>query len=168
MKTETKKSKKLNKALSVTFNIIVILVGLYGIFASLTGGMKYIKSPDKRTVNANVISVDYRYEKDDDGGITGEKWTAKLRYTVDGKTYTAKKTFSSEIYSGETVRIGVYKTSKGEYKVSNPSGVGFIVFTSVLLIGIVGLITENKGRKKKKPNNAKQTAKTDREKKEES
>ncbi len=165
MKAEAKKfkNKKLKKILFVAFDIIVILVGLYGLFVSLTGGMEYINSPDKRTVNADVISVDHRYEKDDDGDIAREKWTAKLSYTVDGKTYTAKKTFSSKTYSGETVRIEVYKTSKGEYKASGSNGVGVVIFSSVLLIGTVGLITEGKNKKKKKTNNTKQAAKTDKE-----
>ena len=148
-----------NKIIFLILEIVLVLAGLYGIFVSLTGGMEYVNSPDKRIINAEVISVKHTYEKDDDGDITSEKWAATLRYTVDGKEYTTKKTYSTETYSGETVQIEVYKTSKGEYKVSGTSTFGFVISASVLLYGTIGLITENKNRKKGKATTAKQNKK---------
>lgn len=148
-KKQKTKSKKGNIILFVVIDIVLVLVGVYGIFVSSTGGMEYINSPDKRIVNAKVVSVKHTYDKDDDGDITGEKWIATLRYTVDDKEYKTKVQYSTETYRGETVRIEVYKTSKGEFKVSGTSTIGFIISASVLLFGTVGLITENKERKNK-------------------
>ena len=159
MKSKKQKSKRKNKIIFIILEIVLVLAGLYGIFVSLTGGMEYVNSPDKRIINAEVISVKHTYEKDDDGDITSEKWAATLRYTVDGKEYTTKKTYSTETYSGETVRIEVYKTSKGEYKVSGTSTFGFVISASVLLFGAIGLTTENKNRKKGKSNTAKKNEK---------
>ena len=159
MKSKKQKSKRENKIFFLVLDIVLVLAGLYGIFVSLTGGMEYVNSPDKRIINAEVISVKHTYEKDDDGDITSEKWAATLRYTVDGKEYTTKKTYSTETYSGETVRIEVYKTSKGEYKVSGTSTFGFVISASVLLFGAIGLTTENKNRKKGKSNTAKKNEK---------
>ena len=156
MKSKEQKSKRKNTILFLAVDIALVLAGLYGIFVSLTGGMEYVNSPDKRIVNAEVISVKHTFEKDDDGDLTGEKWTATLRYTVDGKEYTTKGTYSTETYSGETVQIEVYKTSKGEYKVSSPSTLGFVLSAAVLLFGTMGLITENKSRQKKKAKITKQ------------
>ena len=159
MKSKKQKSKRENKIFFLVLDIVLVLAGLYGIFVSLTGGMEYVNSPDKRIINAEVISVKHTYEKDDDGDITSEKWAATLRYTVDGKEYTTKKTYSTETYSGETVQIEVYKTSKGEYKVSGTSTFGFVISASVLLFGAIGLTTENKNRKKGKSNTAKKNEK---------
>ena len=159
MKSKKPKSKRENKIFFLVLDIVLVLAGLYGIFVSLTGGMEYVNSPDKRIINAEVISVKHTYEKDDDGDITSEKWAATLRYTVDGKEYTTKKTYSTETYSGETVQIEVYKTSKGEYKVSGTSTFGFVISASVLLFGAIGLTTENKNRKKGKSNTAKKNEK---------
>ena len=159
MKSKKQKSKRKNKIIFIILEIVLVLAGLYGIFVSLTGGMEYVNSPDKRIVNAEVISVKHTYERDDAGDITREKWAATLRYTVDGKEYTTKGTYSTETYSGEIVRIEVYKTSKGEYKVSGTSTFGFVISASVLLYGTIGLITENKNRKKGKATTAKQNKK---------
>ena len=159
MKSKKQKSKRENKIFFLVLDIVLVLAGLYGIFVSLTGGMEYVNSPDKRIINAEVISVKHTYEKDDDGDITSEKWVATLRYTVDGKEYTTKKTYSTETYSGETVQIEVYKTSKGEYKVSGTSTFGFVISASVLLFGAIGLITENKDRNKNNANAAKKNEK---------
>ena len=155
MKSKEQKSKRKNTILFLVFDIALILAGLYGIFVSLTGGMEYVNSPDKRIVNAEVVRVEYTFRRDDDGDVTGEKWKATLQYTVDGKSYTAKKVFSTKTYNGETVSIEVYKTSKGEYKVSSPSTLGFVLSAAVLLFGTMGLITENKSRQKKKAQEAK-------------
>ena len=154
MKSKKQKSKKKNILYFLALDIALVLAGLYGIFVSLTGGMEYVNSPDKRIVDAEVVSVKHTYKRDDDGDITREEWAATLRYTVDGKEYTTKKTYSTETYSGETVRIEVYKTSTGEYKASGTSTFGFIISASVLLFGTMGLITENKDRKKGKANTA--------------
>ena len=159
MKSKEQNSKRKNTILFLVVDIALVLAGLYGIFVSLTGGMEYVNSPDKRIINAEVISVKHTFERDDDGDLTGEKWTATLRYTVDGKEYTTKGTYSTETYSGETVQIEVYKTSKGEYKVSSPSTLGFVLSAAVLLFGTMGLITENKSRQKKKAKITKQNQK---------
>ena len=148
MKSKKQKAKRKNKIFFLVLSIVLVLAGLYGIFVSLTGGMEYVNSPDKRTVNADVVRVKHTYEKDDDGDITNEKWTATLRYTVEGQEYTTKKTYSTETYSGETVRIEVYKGKAGEYKASGSSTFGFIISASVLLFGISGLNIERKNRKR--------------------
>lgn len=159
MKSKNQKSKRKNKIFFLVLDIVLVLAGLYGIFVSMTGGMEYVNSPDKRIVNAEVTRVKHTYEKDDDGDITGEKWAATLRYTVDGKEYTVKRTFSTETYRGETVRIEVYKTSTGEYKASGTSTFGFIISASVLLFGVVGLMTEKAESRKGKANTAKRNKK---------
>lgn len=157
-KSSEKDSKKKNTILFLIFDIVAVICGLYGAFVSLTGGMGYINSPDIRTVEADVVSVDIRYEKDDNGYDKGE-WIAYLSYTVDGREYTAKKKFLTKVYSGETVDIEVYKAPNGEYKMSDPNVLGVIVSVAVLIIGITGLISENKERNKKKAKKAMQNVK---------
>lgn len=151
MKQKTAQNENRKKAVkSRLFCIALILIGLYGLFASLTGGMQYINSSDKRVVSADVIRVNHIYEKDDDGDITQEKWKATLRYTVDGKEYTAKATYSTETYRGETVQLEVYKTLNGKYKVAAPNTLGCILSASVVLFGSVNMFAENKGKPRKK------------------
>ncbi len=143
-------SERKNTVFFIILGIALVLGGLYGLFVSLTGGAEYINSQDKRTVIATVTGVKHTFDRDDDGNVSGEKWKATLRYTVDGNEYTAKKTFSTETYNGETVQLEVYKVSTGEYKVSEPNVLGFIISAAVLLFGTVILVEENKDRKKKK------------------
>lgn len=151
MKQKTTQNENRKKAVkSRLFCIALILIGLYGLFASLTGGMQYINSSDKRVVSADVISVNHTYEKDDDGDITREKWRATLSYTVDGKEYTARATYSTETYSGETVQLEVYKTLNGKYKVAAPNTLGCILSASVVFFGAVNVFAANKGKPRKK------------------
>ena len=116
MKSKEQKSKRKNTILFLVFDIAPVLAGLYGIFVSLTGGMEYVNSPDKRIVNAEVISVKHTYERDDDGDLTGEKWTATLRYTVDGKEYKTQKLkrFGYDLYVAED--IGLIAFTQDDYK----------------------------------------------------
>ncbi len=161
MKNKKQKAERKNTILFLVIDIVAVLAGLYGVFVSLTGGMGYINSPDKRFVDAEVVNVRHTYEKDDDGSITGEKWKATLRYTVGGETYTTKRTYSVETYRGETVSIEVYKTPSGKYKESKPNTLAVILSVSILIIGVTGLIEENKERQKKKEQQAKAKIKKD-------
>lgn len=150
------KEKKKNTVQYVVLGIIVVFVGLYGIYISLMGGMGYVNSSDKQTVQAEVTSVKHRFDKD----YTEEMWEAKLSYTIDDKTYTIGKTYGSETYIGEHIWIDVYKTSKGEYKAAKaPSALGVVISTSILVFGAVILMEENKSRKKKRANSKKQDLK---------
>ena len=144
MNKKTQKATRKSSVISLIVGFGLIFLGIYGVFVSLTGGMEYINSPDIRTINAEVISVKHTYEKDDDGDITREKWTATLSYTIDGKEYTTKRTYSTKTYSGETVQIEVYKTSKGEYKVSSTNPFGVVLSISALIFGSTTLSTRRK------------------------
>ena len=161
MKNKKQKTKRKNTVLFLIIEIVAVLAGLYGVFVGLTGGMGYINSPDKRYVDAEVVNVRHTYEKDDGGSITSEKWNTTLRYTIGGETYTTKRTYSVETYSGETVLIEVYKTPSGEYKESKPNTLALILSVSILIIGVTGLIAENKERQKKKVQQAKAKIKRD-------
>ncbi len=130
---QTKKGKTLT--FSIVFAAVFILLGLYGLFTTLTGGRAYRKSSDVRVVDAVVTRVEHSYRKDDDGDITDEKWKATLSFTVDGKTYTGKKTFGTKTYSGETVSVEVYRTAKGDYKLSSTNTFGFILSVASLVFG---------------------------------
>ena len=155
------KAKQENAIKYVIIGIIVVFVGLYGIYVSLMGGFGYVNSSDKQTVRAEVTSVKHKFNKD----YTEETWEAKLSYTINGKTYTIKQTYGSETYTGEHIWIDVYKTSKGEYKEAKPpSGFGFVISTSILIVGAMILMEENKSRKKKRANSKKQIKKIDQKK----
>ena len=89
-------------------------------------------------VSSRTASQDYEpiAIKDSDGNTTDWKYEAKLSFDVEGKTYTGKDTFYRDISSGEKVTVEVYRTGKGEYKLTpegNPAD--FLLYCMAVVVG---------------------------------
>ena len=93
--------------------LFFIVLGIIGIVRTNNALKEYQESDDVRTVTAGVTYAAIRSVTED--GIKTNVWDADLVYEVDGKTYTAKLTFGSEVKAGDVRNIEVYRASEGVY-----------------------------------------------------
>ena len=163
-------SKK--KDIKMTIFIMVagiglIVAGIIGIITSRTDSREYKSSTDIRKISADIDDFSTYDTKDDSGDV---KYKFKVSYVIDGKTYKGEyeeRVWSSsyerkyaydKLRKGDTIDVEVYKTSKGDYKLT-PEGspVDFLLYCAAIPVGlflvaimICDIVKDN--RKKKSEN----------------
>ena len=127
-------SKK-NKDIKMTIFIMVIGIGLIvagviGIVTSRIASKEYKSSTDIRKIPAVIVEFSTQDDKDDPGDVRYTTYKFKVSYVIDGKTYKgnyeervwwnsyAKKNTYDKLRKDDTIDVEVYKTSKGDYKLS--------------------------------------------------
>lgn len=128
--------KDIYSYLAVLLCFAMFAAGVYGVVSSRIASHEYKNSDDVREVSAVVR--DYRSVaiKDSNDDITGWKYRATLSFVVDGQSYSGKDTFYRDISKGDKVTVEVYRTKKGEYKLTperNP--VDFLLYCAAIVIG---------------------------------
>ena len=167
-------SKK-NKDIKMTIFIMVIGIGLIvagviGIVTSRIDSREYKSSTDIRKISAAIDDFSTHDTKDDSGNVKYTTYKFKVSYVIDGKTYKGKyeeRVWSSsyerkyaydKVRKGDTIDVEVYKTSKGDYKLT-PEGspVDFLLYCAAIPVGlflvvimICDIVKDN--RKKKSEN----------------
>ena len=145
-------SKK--KDIKMTIFIMVagiglIVAGIIGIITSRTDSREYESSTDIRKISAAIDDFSTHDTKDDSGNVKYTTYKFKVSYVIDGKTYKGEyeeRVWSSsyerkyaydKLRKGDTIDVEVYKTSKGEYKIS-PEGspVDFLLYCAAIPGGI--------------------------------
>ena len=166
---------KRNKDIKMTIFIMVagiglIIAGVIGIVTSRIDSREYKNSTDIRKIPAVIVDFSTQDDKDDSGDVRYTTYKFKVSYVIDGKTYKGKyeeRVWSSsyekkytydKLRKGDTINVEVYKTSKGDYKLS-PEGnsVDFLLYCAAIPVGIflvVIMVKElvNDDRKKKSEN----------------
>ena len=166
---------KEKKDIKMTIFIIVVgvslmVAGIYGVVSSRIDSREYKNSTDIRKLSAVIDDFSTSDTKDDLGDVKYTTYKFKVSYVVDGKTYKGKyeeRVWSNnptkmytyyKIKKGDKILAVVYKTSKGEYKIS-PEGnpVDFLLYCVAIPVGIflvVIMVHElvNDDRKKKSEN----------------
>lgn len=166
---------KEKKDIKMTIFIIVcgvslVVAGIYGIVSSRIESRDYKNSTDIRNISAVIDDFSTSDTKDDLGDVKYTTYKFKVSYVIDGKTYKGKyeeRVWSSsyekkytydKLRKGDTINVEVYKTSKGDYKLS-PEGnsVDFLLYCAAIPVGIflvVIMVKElvNDDRKKKSEN----------------
>ena len=166
---------KEKKDIKMTIFIIVvgvslIVAGIYGVVSSKIESRDYKNSTDIQKIPAVIIDFSTSNSKDDSGDVKYTTYKFKVSYVIDGKTYKGKceeRVWSSDyskkyaydkLRKGDTIDVEVYKTSKGEYKIS-PEGspVDFLLYCAAIPVGIflvMIMVHElvNDDRKKKSEN----------------
>ena len=148
-------SKK-NKDIKMTIFIMVagialIVAGVIGIVTSRIDSREYKSSTDIRKISAVIVDFSTQDDKDDSGDVKYTTYKFKVSYVIDGKTYKGKyeeRVWSSsssytkkytydQLRKGDTIDVEVYKTSKGDYKLS-PEGnpVDFMLYCAAIPVGI--------------------------------
>ena len=166
---------KRNKDIKMTIFIMVagiglIVAGVIGIVTSRIESRDYKNSTDIQKISAVIVDFSTKDDKDDSGDVRYTTYKFKVSYVIDGKTYKGKyeeRVWSSsyekkytydKLRKGDTINVEVYKTSKGDYKLS-PEGnsVDFLLYCAAIPVGIflvVIMVKElvNDDRKKKSEN----------------
>lgn len=146
--------RKEKKDIKMTIFIMVvgvslIVVGIYGVVSSRIESRDYKNSTDIRKISAVIVDFSTQDDKDDSGDVKYTTYKFKVSYVIDGKTYKGKReerVWSSDyskkyaydkLRKGDTVDVEIYKTSKGDYKIS-PEGnpVDFLLYCAAIPVGI--------------------------------
>ena len=149
---------KRNKDIKMTIFIMVagvglIVAGVIGIVTSRIDSREYKSSTDIRKISAVIVDFSTQDDKDDSGDVKYTTYKFKVSYVIDGKTYKGKceeRVWSSDyskkyaydkLRKGDTIDVEIYKTSKGEYKIS-PEGspVDFLLYCAAIPGGIFWLL----------------------------
>ena len=145
---------KRNKDIKMTIFIMVagiclIVAGVIGIVKSRIDSSEYKSSTDIRKIPAVIIDFSTQDDKDDSGDVRYTTYKFKVSYVIDGKTYKGKyeeRVWSSsyerkytydKLRKDDTIDVEVYKTSKGDYKLS-PEGnpVDFLLYCAAIPVGL--------------------------------
>ena len=145
---------KRNKDIKMTIFIMVvgislIVAGIIGIITSRADSREYKNSTDIQKVPAVIVDFSTNDSKDDSGDVKYTTYKFKVSYVIDGKTYKGKyeeRVWSSsyerkytydKLRKGDTIDVEVYKTSKGDYKLS-PEGnpVDFLLYCAAIPVGM--------------------------------
>ena len=145
---------KEKKDIKMTIFIIVvgvslIVAGIYGVVSSRIESRDYKNSTDIQKIPAVIIDFSTSNSKDDSGDVKYTTYKFKVSYVIDGKTYKGKceeRVWSSDyskkyaydkLRKGDTIDVEIYKTSKGDYKLS-PEGnpVDFLLYCAAIPGGI--------------------------------
>lgn len=145
---------KRNKDIKMTIFIMVagiglIVAGVIGIVTSRIESRDYKNSTDIQKISAVIVDFSTQDDKDDSGDVRYTTYRFKVSYVIDGKTYKGKyeeRVWSSsyerkytydKLRKGDTIDVEVYKTSKGDYKLS-PEGnpVYFLLYCAAIPVGL--------------------------------
>ena len=149
--TKNRESRE-NMRYSVLFLLLglgLIAAGIIGIITSRADSREYKNSTDIRKIPAVIIDFSTSNSKDDSGDVKYTTYKFKVSYVIDGKTYKGEyeeRVWSSsyerkytydKLRKGDTVNVEVYKTSKGDYKLS-PEGnpVDFLLYCAAIPVGL--------------------------------
>ena len=135
----------------IVVGISLIVAGIYGIVSSRVESRDYKNTTDIRKISAVINDFSTSDTKDDLGDVKYTTYKFKVSYVIDGKTYKGKyeervwsrsssyekKYTYDKLRKGDTIDVEVYKTSKGDYKLS-PEGspVDFLLYCAAIPVGL--------------------------------
>ena len=155
-----KRRKQLQGAIITSlFGLFFLILGIWGFLGNRSKYLGYKNSKDIRVVSATVDYAEIKSRKDENGGKENY-WVAKLKYSVDGKEYTGKHEYLSEVKKGDVLNVEVYRDKKGDflipeytteslYKLYNVLYLAAAGFGLLLLIIVVVVCLPDKKEKKK-------------------
>lgn len=168
-KIAEKKDNKMTIFIMVA-GIGLIVAGVIGIVTSRIESRDYKNSTDIQKISAVIVDFSTKDDKDDSGDVRYTTYKFKVSYVIDGKTYKGKyeeRVWSSsyekkytydKLRKGDTINVEVYKTSKGDYKLS-PEGnpVDFLLYCAAIPVGlffvVIMICDVEKGKRRKKSEN---------------
>lgn len=139
----------------IVVGVSLIVMGIYGVVSSRIESRDYKNSTDIQKISSVIIDFLTSNSKDDSGDVKYTTYKFKVSYVIDGKTYKGKyeervwsrsssytkKYTYDKLRKGDTIDVEIYKTSKGEYKIS-PEGspVDFLLYCAAIPGGIFWLL----------------------------
>ena len=142
---QDKKEKRNNILYSVlgfVLGIAMCGIGIYGMILNRIESQEYKNTTDKREVIAVVEScreIDNSDDKDKNKkNSRSVKYRTKLAFEVDGKAYEGEETYNQKVYVGDKVKVEVYRTSKGIYKLRPYNNlVNFVFYCVAIPLGFI-------------------------------
>ena len=129
---------------ALILSIFIIIAGIGGMIYTKHESSEFKNSTDVRTLHATVYSCEQTHEKDDQGDRK-EEYKVRFTYEIDGTTYDDFKTYFEKKREGDTVRIVVYRDSKGRYKLEpGPTPFYFLAFAAMIPLGLIGFVALSK------------------------
>ena len=115
---------------------------IYGMILNRIESQEYKNTTDKREVIAVVEScreIDNSDDKDKNKkNSRSVKYRTKLAFEVDGKSYEGEETYNQKVYVGDKVKVEVYRTSKGIYKLRPYNNlVNFVFYCVAIPLGFI-------------------------------
>ena len=146
--SERKKDIKMTVFIMVV-GISLMVAGVFGIVTSRIDSREYKSSTYIQKIPAVIVDFSTHDSKDDSGDVKYTTYKFKVSYVIDGKTYKgkyeervwssnyAKKYAYDKLRKDDTIDVEVYKTSKGDYKLS-PEGnpVDFLLYCAAIPVGL--------------------------------
>ena len=140
----SEKEEHKNTIGALILSIIIIIAGIGGMIYTKKVSWEYKNSTDVRTIDALVYNCAQTNEKDDNGNRK-EEYKVSFTYEIDGTTYDDFKTYFEKKREGDTVRIVVYRDSKGRYKLEpGPTPFYFLAFAAMVPLGLIGFVALSK------------------------
>ena len=154
----------------IVCGVSLVVAGVIGIVTSRIESRDYKNSTDIQKISAVIVDFSTKDDKDDSGDVRYTTYKFKVSYVIDGKTYKGKyeeRVWSSsyekkytydKLRKGDTINVEVYKTSKGDYKLS-PEGnpVDFLLYCAAIPVGlffvVIMICDVEKGKRRKKSEN---------------
>ena len=140
----SEKEEHKNTIGALILSIIIIIAGIVGMIYTKKVSWEYKNSTDVRTIDALVYNCAQTNEKDDNRNRK-EEYKVSFTYEIDGTTYDDFKTYFEKKREGDTVRIVVYRDSKGRYKLEpGPTPFYFLAFAAMIPLGLIGFVALSK------------------------
>ena len=154
---EQRKRKERRKDTLITILAFLVGIGLMaagiiGVVTSLMQAEDYENTPDIRTVDAVIESIETKNEKNDNGSLRERHYKLKISYEVDGKTYNGRKDLYAygnmvdsekreeydQLKRGSTIPVEVYQDRNGNYKLAElTTPFEFLVYCAVIPFGLL-------------------------------
>ena len=154
---EQRKRKERRKDTLITILAFLVGIGLMaagiiGIVTSLMQAEDYENTPDIRTVDAVIESIETKNKKNDNGSLRERHYKLKISYEVDGKTYNGRKDLYAygnmvdskkreeydQLKRGSIIPVEVYQDRNGNYKLAElTTPFEFLVYCAVIPFGLL-------------------------------
>ena len=154
---EQRKRKERRKDTLITILAFLVGIGLMaagiiGVVTSLMQAEDYENTPDIRTVDAVIKSIETKNKKNDNGSLRERHYKLKISYEVDGKTYNGRKDLYAygnmvdsekreeydQLKRGSIIPVEVYQDRNGNYKLADlTTPFEFLVYCAVIPFGLL-------------------------------
>ena len=149
---QVKRKNRFIPFLAFLWGVGMMAVGIIGIVTSITQAEDYANTPDIRTVDAVIKSIETKDETNDNGSLRERHYKLKISYEVDGKTYKGRKDLYAygdwmdsekrkqydQLKRGSTVPVEVYQDRNGNYKlVDFTTPFEFLAYCAVIPLGLL-------------------------------
>ena len=151
-KRKERREDTLITILAFLVGIGLMAAGIIGVVTSLMQAEDYENTPDIRTVDAVIESIETKNKKNDNGSLYERHYKLKISYEVDGKTYNGRKDLYAygnmvdsekreeydQLKRGSIIPVEVYQDRNGNYKLADlTTPFEFLIYCAVIPFGLL-------------------------------